>query len=380
MNVVNFGSNYQIYGENVKTYKELPALSYDVCFSKEMGFFLTQRPNLIPNEEKIYGSHEKKVRKVMNSFSAFNRNLGLILSGQKGIGKSLFARLLANEAHLQGYPVILVNSYIPGIDNFLATIEQEVVIIFDEFEKNFQKQDRDANHNPQDDMLSLFDGMNNGKKLFVITCNDANLLSSYLLNRPGRFHYHFTIGAPEANEIREYLTDKLAAEYYHYIDDVIRFSNISNVTYDLLRAIAFELNQGETFNDALQILNIRRNDNIFYDIIAYCSNGETYYGYHYCIDLLSKNTTCQAIGLTSMNFKDKKYIGIIFDIGNFTHEKDGGLRIEGSAVKPNIDEDDYWDMSEEQREKEMAKDRARQFDYIVLKRCDIYESKTFKAV
>ena len=34
-----------------------------------------------------------------------------------------------------GYPVILVDSYIQGIASFLESINQEVVIMFDEFDK-----------------------------------------------------------------------------------------------------------------------------------------------------------------------------------------------------------------------------------------------------
>ena len=47
-------------------------------------------------------------------------------------------------------------------------------------------------------MLSLFDGLDNGKKLFVITCNEVERLNAYLLNRPGRFHYHFVDCSPPA--------------------------------------------------------------------------------------------------------------------------------------------------------------------------------------
>ena len=141
MNVVQSGSQYQIYGESLKTYNELPVRSYDVSFHKMMGFFLTARPNLEANEEKIYGNHRAKVKKVINSFNLSSRNFGIILSGQKGIGKSLFARLLAMDAIEAGLPVITVTEYVPGIANFLGSIEQQVVVIFDEFEKTFGKND-----------------------------------------------------------------------------------------------------------------------------------------------------------------------------------------------------------------------------------------------
>lgn len=40
MNIVNAGSRYQVYGEDVKTYKELPIATYSVGFNPMMGFGL----------------------------------------------------------------------------------------------------------------------------------------------------------------------------------------------------------------------------------------------------------------------------------------------------------------------------------------------------
>ena len=84
MNVVHSGSNYQIYGESLKTYSELPLGTYEVNFHKMMGFFLTSHADLVVNEEKIYGSSPAKVEKVLKSFANVDRNFGVILSGKKG--------------------------------------------------------------------------------------------------------------------------------------------------------------------------------------------------------------------------------------------------------------------------------------------------------
>ena len=75
MNVVKAGSQYQIYGEGLETFAKLPVRSYDVAFHKMMGFYLTSRPDLEANEEKIYGEHSRKVDKVINSFN----NLHIII-------------------------------------------------------------------------------------------------------------------------------------------------------------------------------------------------------------------------------------------------------------------------------------------------------------
>ena len=63
-----------------------------------------------------------KVAKVLKAFPKAEKNLGVILSGNKGIGKSLFAKTLAVEATKVGLPVIIVDTYIPGIASFIEEI------------------------------------------------------------------------------------------------------------------------------------------------------------------------------------------------------------------------------------------------------------------
>ena len=283
MNVVISGSTYQIYDEGMQTAKHLPALVYDVNFSKMQGFFLTSRLDLRIEEEKVYGSYGKKVSKVLSGYKMVNRNFGAILSGPKGVGKTLFTKVLSVEAKAQGYPVIIVSQYIPGIAQFLSSIDQDVIVLFDEFEKTFAKID---NINPQEEMLTLFDGLDSGHKLFIVTCNETNDMSSYLFNRPGRFHYHFVFNTPSAEEIREYLMDKLAPSYQNVIDQVINFSFVGKITYDVLRAIAFELNSGYSLEETLMDLNISRDKYSAFDIEITFSDGAVYKIYNANINML----------------------------------------------------------------------------------------------
>lgn len=254
--IVNTGDIYRIFDDSLKTFDKLPANTYRVGFSTLQGFYLEKREDIEVNE-KIYGVHDKKVEKVFNSFKKFDRNLGIILSGDKGIGKSLFAKMVADKAIENEIPVVIVDSYIQGIANFIDDIKQEIVVIFDEFDKTFSgKKEDDGNRNdPQSEMLTLFDGTTNGKKMFIITCNNLNKLSDYMLNRPGRFHYHFRFDYPNSEEIKSYLMDKNVNDM-NEINEVIAFSSKRKLNFDCLRAIAFELNSGFSFKDAIQDLNI----------------------------------------------------------------------------------------------------------------------------
>lgn len=268
------GNRVEIYGDSLEVYDELPVKAYTIRFSKMTGFYLELRNAFEIKEEKIYGIHEEKVKKVMRTYENAERNLGVILSGDKGIGKSLFAKLLANTALEQKYPIVVVDQYMPGIAAYIESIEQEVVVLFDEFDKTFGI-NRDGN--PQDELLSLFDGMSNGKKLFVVTCNDVYKLSEFLINRPGRFHYHFRFDYPDASEVRTYLKDKLLPEFHDEIQKVVAFSRKVNLNYDCLRAIAFELSLGIEFSHAIQDLNIIRANENKYKITLHYDDGTKMY-------------------------------------------------------------------------------------------------------
>lgn len=255
MHIVESGKRYRIFNNAITTYDQLSPKTYRVDYDPETRIFsLLEAHDFEIPETKIYGQHLDKVKKVLNSMDKMNRNLGVILSGDKGIGKSLFSKCLGLKARKKGIPVILVNEYHEGIANFLEEIEQTVMILFDEYDKTFDEK----KHNCQAEMLSLFDGVSAGKKLFVITCNEIQSLSQYLINRPGRFHYHFRFLYPTADEIRDYMEDKLDKQYYDEIENVIAFSVRMNLNYDCLRSIAFELNNGLKFQEAINDLNIIR--------------------------------------------------------------------------------------------------------------------------
>ena len=288
MNIVNTGDSYRIYSDALKTFNVLPAQTYTVCFHPQQGFWLEYFPNL-EITEKIYGTHLKNVERVYASFEAFERNLGVMLSGAKGIGKSLFAKLLSIKAVENGYPLIIVNRYFPGISDFLGEIDQKVVVLFDEFDKTFNggKESKDNANDPQTEMLTLFDGINVSKKLFIITCNETRNLNDYLLNRPGRFHYHFRFDFPNPEEIREYLQDKLAEKYWGEIDAVIAFSKKTDLNFDCLRAIAFELNMGFSFKEAISVLNIVNIELPRYDAYLYFTNGQKAHITNTALDLFT---------------------------------------------------------------------------------------------
>lgn len=276
MKVIKIDNTYRTYGDDLKTFDKLPAQVYTVCFSKNSGFYLDRHSDIEIKESKIYGVHDEKVDKVIKTFTAFDKNLGIILSGHKGIGKSLFAKELAKEVIKKDIPVILVDTYIPGIASYLEEITQEVMVLFDEYDKTFGGViAENGMPDPQTELLTLFDGLGTGKKMFVITCNSVGALNDFLVNRPGRFHYHFRFEYPNSEEIIEYMHDKLFPDYYSEIEKVISFSRKVSLNYDCLRAIAFELNTGSSFEESIKDLNIINLDNEIYTATLYLKDGRS---------------------------------------------------------------------------------------------------------
>lgn len=275
MRAISQGDNtYDIFDDSLRVYDQLPAQSYVVRFSERRGFYLAKYVDMDITESKVYGVHDEKVKKVLDSFHEMNRSLGVILSGDKGIGKSLFAKMLANTAIQNGIPVIVVDTFINGIASYIESIEQETMILFDEFDKTFgEVRAKDGESSPQTNLLTLFDGLSGGKKLFVVTCNELRRLNEYLINRTGRFHYHIRFEYPAAHEVRQYLEDKLSKDYYGEIDNVIAFSGKVSLNYDCLRSIAFELNHGLTFADAIKDLNIINTESESYKVTLRYANG-----------------------------------------------------------------------------------------------------------
>lgn len=271
MKIIKSGSKHNVHGNDLIVLDKLAPATYKVGFNDMQGFFLVETTDLKVAEEKIYGENEHKVNKTLHAFAHSTRSVGAMFTGKKGYGKSLSLQLLAKKS-IEEYnlPVIIVTINVPGLSNFIQSIEQEVVIIFDEFEKIFSI---DGGGENQERMLSLFDGLAVSKHLYIISANELNRISEYLLNRPGRFHYHFQFAEPSPEEVFEYMSDKLKPEYQAAAKSVMELAKRTKFNFDTLRAIAFELNLGYTLSSAIKDLNISLNDAVEYELEAEFSDG-----------------------------------------------------------------------------------------------------------
>lgn len=289
MQIVKADGKYRVYGENIEVYDTFEPDFYQFMVDDNGPYVVrTTQPTIT---DKVYGNDQKKVEKCFKTYQKFSRSLGIMLVGDKGNGKTLFAKQMCMKMIEAGYPVINVTYYHPSLPTFMTQISQECVFLFDEFEKMFI--DDDKRGSAQNEMLSTFDGINMTKKMFIITCNDIKNLSKYIYNRPGRFHYSFTFTEPNYQDIHAYLTDNLQLDSCtETVEDVSLFAYINGLNYDCLRSLTFELNNGYSLVESFDDLNIGYSEDKSGVASLIMDNGDILRGDFYFTPFADKVISC----------------------------------------------------------------------------------------
>lgn len=196
-------------------------------------------------------------------FKEKNQNLGIILNGIKGTGKTIAAKLLANQL---GMPVLVVSSYEKGLLEFIQSLEFECTILIDEAEKTFSPAEEDASQT----LLKIIDGVyNSARKLYILTTNTLNL-NENLLGRPGRIRYIKNFGNLPLEFLQQYLDENLInKEKKGEVLDVIEDLEIS--TIDILKSIVDEVNihGAVTTSSGLNVPTSQK----FFDVLYFNHNG-----------------------------------------------------------------------------------------------------------
>lgn len=278
MKVAQAGKNVLILDDQVEVMDALPAKTFMITFSPMSGFGLKQTEDFVTDPNiHLFGNRESMVEMSLKAFMGQTGSTGVMLSGTKGSGKTLFARQLATEFNRRGMAVVLVNSEAAnqGLKDYISSLPDNVMFLFDEYEKSF---DDDL----QEDMLPLFDGIANKHHLYVITMNDLDRSSNYIIARPGRFLLHYQFAGLKKSEIKEYLEAEAPNTAEGDLQKVYALASTMNVTYDILSAVAYMLNLGYTVNEFFDSLNIQDSNmasQYFKFSVDY--NGETWVGYDY---------------------------------------------------------------------------------------------------
>jgi hypothetical protein len=248
---------------------ELPNGDYMLVDEENPHFAIM--PTVTIDKQKIYGDVLDNAKLLCESYLRTNENLGALLSGVKGSGKSLTAQVVSATLPL---PVINVSA---GFDlkvltKVLSQLDQRAIVVLDEFEKNYKDN--------QDDILTLLSGVHKSNKLFLIIVNDITKISEFLINRLGRLRYHFRYKTCSKDLIEEVIEDTFDnKDLKSDLVDVLEI--IGEITLDNLLHFIKEVNEtGISPYQLANVLNFTPEDAIFDFLVVTDGkrgNGTIYY-------------------------------------------------------------------------------------------------------
>lgn len=259
MQLIQNGQNF-ILGNFGNLPNKLPLGTYSILFSKESNSYYLHLIDDIQIPKKIYGDIVPFAKRVCTKYSSKDRNLGVLLVGTKGAGKTITARTIANMLRL---PVIVVSE---GYDDpeFISFLTDPAlgncVVLIDEFEKLYDEQNADSNK-----LLSLLDGPYNTHHIFIFTANEFYKINSMMKNRPSRIHFLKEFTGLDEDTVQDIGNDLL--DNKDWIEELVEISQkMTECTFDVIMSICSDSNLfKESPKQVVRYMNVLMESSI-YDI------------------------------------------------------------------------------------------------------------------
>ena len=267
------GNQVQVVQLNDDTMLDLlPPKVYTVCVDPYGAFYLEVTKDKLKIPTKIYGNTVRRAEKCIATYLDRDASTGVLMTGDKGTGKTLLMSLLANKAIDElNLPVIMIKDSFSGekFTRFIAQIG-EACLLFDEVGKMYTSSIHgdDDDSVSQAELLGLMDGVDKTKRLIIMTENSEYDINAFMLNRPSRLFYHFKYGKMEESSIAGYCGDKDITD--SIITEIVELSRRSLIfSFDMLQSIVEEyLRFGSSIKECIADLNIEIQDvsNTLFDI------------------------------------------------------------------------------------------------------------------
>ena len=215
---------------------KLPAGVYSFR-ANPMGWWLERTASKFEFPFKVYrDGSDSIIGRVKTYWRANGGNLGILMNGLRGAGKTMTAQLLGNDLiEEEKLPVLVVRGPVP-LQVIFNAVQQNMMVIFDEFEKTHKDED-------QQQLLSTIDGMSRSafNRLIIFTTNRTEINENFR-DRPSRIHYKFEFVRVADEVIEGLINDSLPPDLMHFKSDIFEFLNSRKIcTIDIVKAVIAEV-------------------------------------------------------------------------------------------------------------------------------------------
>lgn len=183
-----------------------PGIVYNISVDRYTDAISLEETSGLSLPSKVYCTQrdERFIDKVINSYNLSESGFtGVMLAGLKGSGKTVMAKVIANNS---GLPIINIDKNIRPyiLRNLVEKLgDTSVCFLFDELDKVLEDYDDSV-------LLQVLDGSDTkGKHMILFTCNNDNEISEYLIDRCSRIRYWRKFEEMSPSLIMEVLNDKL---------------------------------------------------------------------------------------------------------------------------------------------------------------------------